>query len=127
MFLVLNPRTGHVSPQFHVVYDDDFTTVSNLRAATVPPHWAELVQSSAAIPVYTEKQVGTWQLIPDIETDDGDFSGQIKLTTTSNQDQEGVVEHKVTFANDIQNESTEINRVSAQDVWQLANANANQL
>ncbi len=66
-------------------------------------------------------------MIPDIETDDGDFSGQIKLTTTSNQDQEGVVEHKVTFANDIQNESTEINRVSAQDVWQLANANANQL
>jgi hypothetical protein len=28
--LVLNPRTGHVLPQFHVVYDDDFTTVSYL-------------------------------------------------------------------------------------------------
>jgi hypothetical protein len=26
--LVLNPRTGHVSPQFHVVFDDHFTTVS---------------------------------------------------------------------------------------------------
>jgi hypothetical protein len=25
--LVLNPRTGHVSPHFHDVYDDDFTTV----------------------------------------------------------------------------------------------------
>ncbi len=66
--LVLNPRTGHVSPQFHVVCDYDFTTVSYLRTATVPPHWAELVQSLAAIPVYTEKQVGTWQSIPDIET-----------------------------------------------------------
>jgi hypothetical protein len=25
--LVLNPCTGHVSPQFHVVFDDHFTTV----------------------------------------------------------------------------------------------------
>jgi hypothetical protein len=25
--LILNPRTGHVSSQFYVVYDDDFTTV----------------------------------------------------------------------------------------------------
>jgi hypothetical protein len=29
--LILIPRTGHVSPQFHVVYDDDFTTVPHLR------------------------------------------------------------------------------------------------
>jgi hypothetical protein len=25
--LVLNPRMGHVSPQFHVIFDDLFTTV----------------------------------------------------------------------------------------------------
>ncbi len=25
--LILNPKIGHVSPQFHVVFDDDFTTV----------------------------------------------------------------------------------------------------
>jgi hypothetical protein len=25
--LILNPRTGHISPQFHVVYNNDFTTV----------------------------------------------------------------------------------------------------
>jgi hypothetical protein len=36
--LVLNPRTVHVSPQFHVVYDDVFTLVSYLQTATVPPH-----------------------------------------------------------------------------------------
>ncbi len=40
----------------------------------MPPHWAELVNSLASIPIYTEKQVGTWQLNPDIEMDDGDFS-----------------------------------------------------
>jgi hypothetical protein len=39
--LILNPRTGHVSPQFHVVYVDDFTMVSNLCTAAVPPHWTE--------------------------------------------------------------------------------------
>ena len=38
--LILNPRTGHVSPQFHVIYDDDFTTASYLRSGKVPPHWA---------------------------------------------------------------------------------------
>jgi len=26
---ILNLRTGHVSPQYHVVYDDQFSTVSN--------------------------------------------------------------------------------------------------
>ena len=28
--LVLNPKTGLISPQFHVVFDDDFSTVPNL-------------------------------------------------------------------------------------------------
>ena len=34
--LVLNPRTGLVSPQFHVVVDDDFSTVPNLRTGSMP-------------------------------------------------------------------------------------------
>ncbi len=55
--LILNPRTGHVSPQFHVVYDDDFTTVPYLRTTTVPPHWAELVRTSSTIALYTEHEV----------------------------------------------------------------------
>jgi hypothetical protein len=58
--LILNPRTGHVSPQFHVVFNDDFTTVQYLCTGMVPPHWADLVCSSAMIQMYTEKQVGTW-------------------------------------------------------------------
>ncbi|KAL7447818.1 hypothetical protein ACHAXS_000095, partial [Conticribra weissflogii] len=37
--LVLNPKTGLVSPQFHVVFDDEFTTVPHLRKGTVPPNW----------------------------------------------------------------------------------------
>ena len=35
--LVLNIRTGHVSPQFHVIFDDDFTTIDYLASSTAPP------------------------------------------------------------------------------------------
>ena len=52
--LILNPRTGHVSPQYHVVYDDDFTTVPYLHTAAVPLHWAELVKASSHLEVHTE-------------------------------------------------------------------------
>ena len=30
-WLILNPRTEHLSPRFHVVYNNDFTTVPYLR------------------------------------------------------------------------------------------------
>eukprot|EP00957_Ditylum_brightwellii_P046440 3524791-Ditylum_brightwellii.AAC.1 len=42
LHLVLNPRTGYVSPQFHVVFDDAFSTVPLLRSGTVPALWKEL-------------------------------------------------------------------------------------
>ena len=45
--LVWNPTTGHVSPQYHVVFDDDFTTVSYVEAGTVPPNWVDLVKRSS--------------------------------------------------------------------------------
>ena len=44
--LVLNPKTGLVSPQFHVVIDDDFSTVPSLRAGTMPDNWQQLVCNS---------------------------------------------------------------------------------
>ena len=59
--LVLNPRTGHVSPQFHVVFDEDFTTVPFMDKNQVPPNWAKLVQSSREL--VTEEQfdlANTW-------------------------------------------------------------------
>lgn len=45
--LVYNPSTGHVSPQFHVVFDDDFTTVPYMEAGTIPPNWEDLVTNSS--------------------------------------------------------------------------------
>ncbi len=72
--MILNPRTGHVSPQFHVVYDDDFMTVPYLHSADVPLHWAQSVEASSHLEVHTERQVGTWQSLPELEIDPGDFS-----------------------------------------------------
>jgi len=40
--LVLNLQTGLVSPQFHVVFDDDFSTVEYIRTGKEPPFWQTL-------------------------------------------------------------------------------------
>jgi hypothetical protein len=45
--LVNNPSTGHASPQFHVVFDDDFTTVPYMEAGNIPPNWEDLVTNSS--------------------------------------------------------------------------------
>ena len=41
--MILNPSTGHVSPQYHVVFDDEFTTVPSLASDEEPPlFWTQL-------------------------------------------------------------------------------------
>ena len=40
--LVLNPQTGHVSPQFHAVFDDNFITVPQMRDHTFYLMWDEM-------------------------------------------------------------------------------------
>jgi hypothetical protein len=45
--LVYNPSTGHVSPQYHVVFDNDFTMVPYTEAGMIPPHWSDLLQTSS--------------------------------------------------------------------------------
>ena len=41
--LVFNSITGLVSPQFHVVFDDSFSTIPYMNAGTTTPKWADLV------------------------------------------------------------------------------------
>ena len=41
--MVLNPSTLHVSPQYHVVFDDNFSTVSSMVNGEVPENWLDLV------------------------------------------------------------------------------------
>jgi hypothetical protein len=92
--LILNLCTGHVSLQFHVVYDDDFTTMPYLHTATISPHWAELVRASLTIALYTERKVGTWQSLPKLDVETGDFASDTTnvgtaSSTTSTQHCEG--------------------------------------
>eukprot|EP00957_Ditylum_brightwellii_P175236 13340828-Ditylum_brightwellii.AAC.1 len=37
--LVLNLQTGHVSLQYHVDFDDEFSTVPYLQSSEPPPNW----------------------------------------------------------------------------------------
>ena len=44
--MVFKPKTGHVSPQYHVVFDENFTTVINMGDGILPPTWEEMCQKS---------------------------------------------------------------------------------
>eukprot|EP00957_Ditylum_brightwellii_P052110 3951951-Ditylum_brightwellii.AAC.1 len=46
VYLVLNPRIGHVSPQYHVVFDDSFSVVPHLQNSITPPLWCDLIGSN---------------------------------------------------------------------------------
>lgn len=40
---ILNSLTGHISPQFHIVFDDSFSTLSSLNSIDGPPSfWNEI-------------------------------------------------------------------------------------
>jgi hypothetical protein len=45
--LVFNPKTGQVSQQYHVIFNNTFSTVPYMDAGTVPPHWEDLLKYSS--------------------------------------------------------------------------------
>ena len=52
--LILNLRTGHISPQYHVVFDDQFSTVASRPSDKDPPTWwntVDLEENSLRIPL----------------------------------------------------------------------------
>ena len=52
--LILNLRTGHISTQFHVVFDDTFSTVPSLSSDEEPPSWwnvVDLEENSYRLPL----------------------------------------------------------------------------
>ena len=42
--LILNLKKGHISPQFHTVFDDNLETVDSLRNGVEPKRWKFLVE-----------------------------------------------------------------------------------
>ena len=86
--LVLNPRTLHVSPQYHVVFDDQFTTVPYMKNGEVPPHWEELVNShSESVTDEKIELANTWAetLSPDM-TEDTPFAEDVNLQLSRSYD-----------------------------------------
>jgi hypothetical protein len=57
--LVLNPHTLRVSPQFHIVFDDEFSTVPFMNNGEVPPHWSDLVKCSIELATDEEFNLAT--------------------------------------------------------------------
>jgi hypothetical protein len=45
--LVLNPNTGLVSPQYHLVFDDAFSTTNCISTDNIPTDWPELFKHSS--------------------------------------------------------------------------------
>ncbi len=79
--LVLNPCTGHVSPQFHVVLDDFFSTVSYMEKSQVPPNWADLVENLRE--KVTEEDYNLAKVWLFLEAEVGDIMMQDTLNTTT--------------------------------------------
>jgi hypothetical protein len=67
--LVLNPATGHVSPQYHVVFDDDFTTVASIRNGVVPENWMDLVKRSSELATDEQFDLAQTWLAQDLSTE----------------------------------------------------------
>ena len=44
--LVLNLLSGHISPQFYIVFDDNFLLILALQSNTVPKNWVDLISKS---------------------------------------------------------------------------------
>ena len=120
------------------MFDDDFTTVEYLWKMTVPPHWAELVRSSAEIQLYTEHQATTWQSLPELDKEVGDFSYEQMTTAPSTQGHEGVnleplqplhnvQNYRVSFLDKPLQIEQEINftpamNTNSQNLWQMPSA-----
>lgn len=63
--LVMSPSTGNLSPQFHVVFDDEFSTLPFLRQQKEPPHWSTLVNQSRYLATDQEFELSNeWETIP---------------------------------------------------------------
>ena len=49
VYLVLNTRTGHIPPQYHVVFDNTLSTAENIRKGTIPVNWKKLLDEHSDI------------------------------------------------------------------------------
>ena len=65
---VLNLKTGHISPQYHLVFDDSFTTVGTQKTNTLPDNWDVLYRYHRSYVNFDTEN--TWKLGPDWDLDE---------------------------------------------------------
>ncbi len=92
--LVLNPQMGHVSPQYHVVFDDLFTTVPFMEKSKIPPNWADLVEKSCEKVTDEHYELAKTWLFPGPEP--GDISMPERNLNSSNYSNLGAYSKKTT-------------------------------
>ena len=84
--LVLNPATGHVSPQFHVVFDDSFSTVESMRNGTVPKNWQDLVSKASECSTPEDFSLAHIWFRQNINNPDDPLSGNAEMLDTEHAD-----------------------------------------
>ena len=63
--LILNLSSGLISPQFHVVFDDEFTTVDYLESDITPPNWIALSKHAVEHSTPQQEELAYSWLHPD--------------------------------------------------------------
>ena len=60
--------SGLVSPQFHLVFNDEFTTVTYLTGSGIPPNWSHLLQHTTEKVTRAEEDLSNELLHPTSDT-----------------------------------------------------------
>ena len=60
--LILNITMGHVSLQYHLIFDDDFTTVESMKLGKILMNWDKLVETQCKLATTM-----TYKLLPEWE------------------------------------------------------------
>ena len=71
-----------------------------------------MVETSSHLEVYTERQAGTWQPLPELDVDLGDFTSDTSetLNLTINQDCEGEGHSEAVFNVESTHDTTRVNK-----------------
>ena len=125
--LVLNLTTGHVSPQYHVVFDDNFSTIDYISSQKEPTNWEELCkfhsEEYSMIPTTAAKMnkiTQEIQWLSDLTADD--TSSEVDSASQINEQQPSIArEGEVNKDNETEdqhlNKDNENDKVQTQTIW----------
>jgi hypothetical protein len=98
--LVLSTTTGLVSPQYHVVFDDNFTTTTSFKNNQLPTNWNDLFNSTAT--VYVDEDFSSTTLYDSSFFDTPSFQRESiqPSSSQSSQPQREASSQSVTFSSE---------------------------